>query len=164
MSCGHHPKSEGPSHLLDSAISDPKVRQKLARGAKVDRQHDVPYTGGISNDGRTVYIDRHLPTSLKIGRLSINPVPYLQVHERTEHALMTVLGMKYQQAHKLATTAEHRRLRHNGIDPAAYEAALKPYIKADDVEKLKKVPANLFMGPYRDEHDTALEKRMAEAR
>jgi hypothetical protein len=163
LSSGDHSHGKGPDHILDAALADPRVRQKLARGAKVDRTHDIPYLGGISRDGRTVYIDRHLPASLKIGRLAINPVPYLTTHERTEHAIMTVLGLKYAAAHKLATAAEERRVRRAGIDPRAYEAALKPYVKADDVEKLVRVPKDLFLGPYEDEQDTALMARMKAA-
>ena len=160
MSSGDHHHGSAPSHLLDAALADPKVRQKLARGIKIDKTHDVPYLGGISRDGRTVYIDRHLPPSLKIGGKSINPVPFLAVHERTEHAIMTTLGLKYAAAHKLATAAEERRVNAAGIDPGEYEKALQPYIKADAVEKLKKVPKDLFMGPYEDEHDSGLIRRM----
>lgn len=161
MSAGHHPKRQGEEHLLDAALADPKVKQKLARGVTIDKKHDVPYLGGISRDGRTVYIDRHLPASLKLGKLSMNPVPFLCTHERTEHAIMTSLGLKYEAAHKLATAAEHRKLRQRGYDPEAYEAALKPFIKGDEKERLTKVPGDLFLGPYEDSHDTGTLRRMS---
>jgi hypothetical protein len=34
-----------------------------ARVGPYDREHDIPYLAGYSLDGKTIYIDRHLPRS-----------------------------------------------------------------------------------------------------
>ena len=45
--------------MMDRAL-DAVVR----RVKKLDRAHDVPYLAGYSLDGKTIYIDRHMPRAL----------------------------------------------------------------------------------------------------
>jgi hypothetical protein len=47
------------SLMLDRAL-DAVVR----RVKNLDREHDVPYLAGYSNDGKTIYIDRHMPRTM----------------------------------------------------------------------------------------------------
>ena len=44
------------SFMMDRAL-DAVVRQIV----KLDRRHDIPYLAGYSRDGKTIYIDRHMP-------------------------------------------------------------------------------------------------------
>src|SRR5690348_15941432 len=80
-----------------SALANPKVKAYLDRPFTINLDYHVPYTGGSSTDGKTYYLDHELPDKFHI------PVLW---HERTEKAFRDVLGMKYSQAHELATCAE----------------------------------------------------------
>ena len=44
------------SFMMDRAL-DAVVRQI----GKLDRRHDIPYLAGYSRNGKTIYIDRHMP-------------------------------------------------------------------------------------------------------
>lgn len=147
MSAGDH-RGDG-SKSSPAVLKRPAVRRALGRPVKINRGYDVPYLAGYSKDGRTIYIDRHLPISLKIGARDINVTPYLLAHERTEKALIDAAGYDYAAAHEIATGAEHRSLVANRIDPAAYEKALAPYIKGTEKEKIAKAPPELDLTPYR---------------
>jgi hypothetical protein len=128
----------------------------------LNRDYDIPYLAGYSKDGRIVYIDRHLPTSLRIGGRLVHIFPFLIVHERTEKALLDFAGMRYNEAHELATLAEHKELERHGVSSTLYEKALDPYIKADQHEKIQRIPAELDFRPYKDSNDYKLIQRMNE--
>ena len=128
----------------------------------LNRDYDIPYLAGYSKDGRIVYIDRHLPTSLRIGGRLVHIFPFLIVHERTEKALLDFAGMRYNEAHELATLAEHKELDRHGVSASLYEKALDPYIKADQHEKIQRIPANLDFRPYKDSNYNKLIQRMNE--
>jgi hypothetical protein len=42
-----------------------RAGRRGATGQKVDRAHDVPYLAGYSLDGKTIYIDRHMPRAFE---------------------------------------------------------------------------------------------------
>ncbi len=128
----------------------------------LNRDFDIPYLAGYSKDGRIVYIDQHLPTSLRIGGRLVHIFPFLIVHERTEKALLDFARMRYNEAHELATLAEHKELERHGVSATLYEKALDPYIKADQHEKIQKIPADLDFRPYKDSNDAKLIMRMQE--
>ena len=62
-------------------VSDDVIREAvsaiLTRPRKIDRTYDIPYVAGYSKDGRTVFIDRHLPLEMNIGRVRQRIIPYL---------------------------------------------------------------------------------------
>lgn len=154
MATGHSHSGGGFSEqALDRCLEHKGVKAELKRPFKVDKTHDVPFLGGMSKDGKTVYIDRHLPALITIGHKKVNVLPYILVHERTEKAIMDQMGYTYSSAHNLATKAEHRKVREHGLKPADYEKALKPYIKADEHEKITKPPPDLEPRPYLQESD-----------
>lgn len=164
MSSGHHSAPSPSARDLSSILSDPRVWSHVMLAASVDRSHDLPYLGGYSQDGRTVYIDRHLPDVLTIDGNPVHVIPLIATHERVEKAVMDVLGYDYPDAHHVATQAEHQLVRLAGLDPTSYEDTLRPYIKAARLEQLTAVPRDLDLTPYRDEHDAALLDKMRKAR
>lgn len=157
MSTGHHHRSAAPglnSQALDRLLEDKQLREKLHRYRETDRSFDLPYLGGYSKDGGTVYIDRHLPDQLEVemdGRKrSINPVEFLRMHECFEKACIDALGYSYDGAHQAATGYERRAVL-TRLGPSwwvPYSDALKPYIKADEHEKLVSIPPDLDWTPY----------------
>lgn len=168
MSTGHnHPDFAGThsSTLCTRLLKDPEVRRFLHRYEGVDDSCDLPYLAGYSKDGKIIYIDRHLPEVLSYhhdGRTrEYRPRSFLIDHESFEKAVIDALKWKYAHAHQGATEYERRHVMQAGLLWTPYQDAYRPYIKADEHEKLKKVPADLDLTPYLD--DPALLARLKKA-
>jgi hypothetical protein len=168
MSTGHDHPGAGSSHsslLIDRLRKDPEISRLRHRYKQLDDSYDLPYLGGYSKDGKIIYIDRHLPEMLEYrhdGKIKeFRPRQYLIEHESWEKALIDALGWGYDHSHAVATAAERRTVMQDGILWKPYQGAYRPYIKADEHEKLKRVPADLDLTPYLG--DSALLTRMKKA-
>jgi hypothetical protein len=135
----------------------------LRRVQKLDRTHDIPYLAGYSVDGKTIYIDRHLPRTMAHKGRKVEVDRYLIMHEEVEKTLIDQLGLHYLHAHQIATRAEEAAVRADGILWRDYDRFMQKYVKTIGDERLKKVPKDLDLKPYRDEHDFALIKAMYKA-
>ena len=140
--------------MLDRAID------AILRRVVLDRSHDIPYLAGYSLNGKTIYIDRHLPMAFKFGDRMVQTDRYLILHEAVEKTLLDQLNLHYQHAHQIALRAEEAAVRADGIQWRSYDRAMKQYIKQIGDEKLERLPADLDRKPYRDEHDRDLISRM----
>ena len=139
------------------------VAALMQRVPNIDRNYDIPYIAGYSTDGRTIFIDRHMPKSfLKNGR-RVATDRFLATHEIVEKALLDQLELHYLHAHQIALRIEQAAVRAAGISWHAYNAFTKRYEKSIGSERLTRVPRRLDLTPYRDEDDFALLKRMAVA-
>jgi len=131
----------------------------------LDDSYDIPYLAGYSLDGKTIYVDRHLPELIhyKKGQRirEYNPRYFLTIHESVEKALIDAFGWKYEHAHDIATAAERRAVIEAGLEWQPYQDAYRPFIKADEHEKIKKAPADLDLTPYED--DPKLVSRLKKA-
>jgi hypothetical protein len=132
----------------------------LRRVKKLDRKHDIPYLAGYSRDGKTIYIDRHMPHSFRYRGRTIETDPFLILHEEVEKTLIDQLGLHYLHAHQIATRAEQAAVRASGVTWRDYDRFMQKFVKGIGDERLTKVPADLDTKPYRDEHDVDLLKRM----
>ena len=153
MASGHSQHGMGMgSHMLEKLMSDRDVITRLYQNHEINRDYDLPYLGGYSVDGKTIYLDRHLPDKVIFevdGKsYDIDPVRFLCNHEKFEKAVMDALGWAYSAAHEAATGYERRSVLAAGIPWRGYQNAMKHFIKADEAEALQKVPANLDMKPY----------------
>ena len=114
----------------------------------IDRTKDVPLAGGISKDGKTVYVDRQMPKTLTMRDGTVVDVAKATAaHEVAERTAMDA-GKSYPKAHdQNANPAENRYLRSLGVDPKEYNAALKPHLDAIAAREKAKVatgkPQNL---------------------
>lgn len=156
MSTGHrHVGGRHSSLLVDRCCKDEEVRRLLHRHEQLDEGHDVPYLAGYSADGKTIYIDRHLPEVLTYHHAGkereFRPRRFLIDHESMEKALIDAFGWKYAHAHEVATAYERRHVLEAGMPWQPYQDSYRPYIKADEHEKLKKVPKDLDLTPYEDD-------------
>ena len=139
MSSGHHGsrgsglKSEDRD--LNRALKNPKVSRLLSKPFKINRDYDIPYLGGYSVDGSTIYFDRHLPDKISFNvdgkDYTYFPETYLKCHEAFEKAVMETLGWSYSAAHEAATGYERRAVISGGLPWDGYQKSLKHYIKAD---------------------------------
>jgi hypothetical protein len=141
--------------MMDRAL-DAVVR----RAKKLDRRHDIPYLAGYSLDGKTIYIDRHMPKSFKFRGRTIQTDRFLILHEEVEKTLIDQLGLHYLHAHQIATRAEEAAVRAAGVEWSAYDRFMQKFVKRVGDERLTKVPKDLDLKPYRDEHDSDLLRRM----
>lgn len=153
MSAGHdHPGAGQNAQTVDRLLSNNDFRMHMWKLAKIDRTYDLPYLGGTSKDGTTVYLDRHLPEQLKYhcdgNHKEFDPTPFLCAHERFERAAMDCLGWGYSHAHAAATAFERRQVIQAGHSWSDYQKCMEHLAKCDEHEALQKVPPDLDMRPY----------------
>ncbi len=155
-----HQKLKLPEWYVSSLMMDRALDAICRRVKKFDRKHDIPYLAGYSLDGKTIYIDRHMPRSFKFRGRIIDTDRFLVLHEEVEKSLIDQLGLHYLHAHQIATRAEEAAVRAAGVEWRAYDRFMQKHVKGIGDERLKKVPKDLDLKPYRDEHDDDLLRRM----
>jgi len=157
-----HKKLKLPEWYVSNLMMERALDAIVRRVKKFDRAHDIPYLAGYSQDGKTIYIDRHMPRSFKLRGRAIEIDRFLILHEEVEKTLIDRLGLHYLHAHQIATRAEQAAVRAAGIRWHDYDRFMQKYVKHIGDERLSKVPADLDTKPYRDEHDDDLLQRMLE--
>ncbi len=143
--------------MLERARKSPSRRR-----IKLDRSHDIPYLAGYSRDGKTIYIDRDLPKTFTTRGRRVKVDRYLIMHEAVEKTLIDQLGLLYQHAHQIALRAEEALVRAAGVSWKDYDNFMQKFIKEVE-DTIEKLPLDLDIKPYRDEHDTKLLHRMQAA-
>ncbi len=155
-----HKRLRLPEWYVSSLMMDRALDAVVRRVKKLDRAHDVPYLAGYSLDGKTIYIDRHMPHAFKLRGRSVETDRFLILHEEVEKTLIDQLGLHYLHAHQIATRAEEAAVRAAGIKWRDYDRFMQKHVKTIGDERLTKVPKDLDLKPYRDEHDDDLLRRM----
>jgi hypothetical protein len=155
-----HAKLRLPEWYVSSLMMDRALDAIMRRVKKLDRRHDIPYLAGYSLDGKTIYIDRHMPKRFRYRGREIDTDRFLILHEEVEKTLIDQLNLHYLHAHQIATRAEQAAVRAAGVSWEAYDAFMQKYVKTIGDERLTKVPPDLDRKPYRDEHDSDLLQRM----
>jgi hypothetical protein len=155
-----HKKLRLPEWYVSNLMMDRALDAVVRRVKHFDRRHDIPYLAGYSQDGTTIYIDRHMPKSFKFRGRAIETDRFLVLHEEVEKTLIDQLGLHYLHAHQIATRAEQAAVRAAGISWRAYDRFMQKNVKRAGDERLAKVPSDLDTKPYRDEHDFDLLRRM----
>jgi hypothetical protein len=158
-----HKKLGIPEWYVSGLMLDRALDAIIRRVNKFDRKHDIPYLAGYSEDGKTIYIDRHMPRSFRYRGRNIETDRFLILHEEVEKTLIDQLGLHYLHAHQIATRAEQAAVRAAGIGWREYDRFMQKYVKRIGDERLRKVPPDLDTRPYRDEHDDDLLRRMLAA-
>jgi len=143
--------------MLDHAV------EAIMHRIHVDCGHDIPYLAGYSHDGRTIYLDRHLPKTFTSRGRRVNVTRFLVLHEAVEKSLLMMLGLHYQHAHQIALRAEEAAVNAAGVSWRDYDRFMQDYIKEAGDESLSRLPLDLDIKPYRDEHDQRLLLRMQQA-
>jgi hypothetical protein len=139
---------------MQKYVSDPRFVARMARikSIPIIKTYDIPYLGGYSEDGKKVYVDRHLDTRYNGRDIS----ELIRVHEVAEKALIDIFGMKYQQANFIATHLERKAADKISVNWEHYCDYLSPYIKQASYEELKLIPRDLDLTPYEDERDNLI--------
>jgi hypothetical protein len=150
----------GPDTAVSAAWLD-RAMTAIRRRKAVDHAHDVPYLAGYATDGKTIYVDRHLPRSyLARGGRRVRIERFLLLHEAIEKALIDEVGLHYQHAHQIATRAEQAAVRAEGLSWAEYDRFTQRYVKSLGSERVTRPPPDLDLRPYVDEHDSDVLKRL----
>ncbi len=144
-----HHKLRLPDWYVSSLMLD-RALDAILRLVRIDRRHDIPYLAGYSLDGKTIYIDRHLPKSFTYRGKEIFTDRYLIMHEAVEKTLIDELNLHYQHAHQIATRAEEAAVRGDKISWHAYDRFMQKYVKQVGDERLTRLPTDLDQKPYRD--------------
>ena len=101
-----HRKLRLPEWYVSTLMMD-RALDAVVRSVKaLDRKHDIPYLAGYSQDGKTIYIDRHMPRTMRYQGRDIDTDRYLILHEEVEKTLIDQLNLHYLHAHQIATRAE----------------------------------------------------------
>jgi len=158
-----HRKLKLPEWYVSNLMLDRALDAIVRRVKKLDRNHDIPYLAGYSEDGKTIYIDRHMPRLFKFRGRKIDTDRFLILHEEVEKTLIDQLGLHYLHAHQIATRAEQAAVRAAGVTWRDYDRFMQKYVKRIGDERLTKVPDDLDTKPYRDEHDDDLLRRMLDS-
>jgi len=141
------------SEDISDAVMAEVLKTVLSRVKKVDRDHDIPYIAGYSQNGEKIFIDRHMPKSFVHAGKRIKTDRFIILHEAVEKALLDELALNYLHAHQIALRTERAAVEAEGIDWKSYNAFTKANGKAIGDERLSKVPSDLDLLPYRNEHD-----------
>src|SRR5215472_2040965 len=131
-----HKRLRLPEWYVSSLMMDRALDAVVRRVKKLDRAHDVPYLAGYSIDGKTIYIDRHLPKTFRYRGCDIEVDRYLILHEEVEKTLIDQLGLHYQHAHQIATRAEEAAVRADKVSWRAYDQFMQKYVKQVWTEEL----------------------------
>lgn len=150
---GHYDDKPGSIAALRALlIKYPDIGRLLRVPRTLLHSFTIPYLSGISDDGRTVYIDQHIPTMDG----GINFAKYLEIHESVELALWRIAHavadlkslQNYEACHHLATAAEHYAVLSDGHTWEDYTGALRPDYAPVEGEELGRVPPDLATYPY----------------
>jgi len=158
MSAGHahiRPNEKHAAHLA-RLMANANLKALMAAHPRVDRSYDLPFLSGYSNNGRTIYVDRHFPQTVRVADRELDVTPFLIAHEHLEKSIMDCIDHDYETAHAFATTLEYEGVRAAGLTPLQYEQAIKPYVKGNDFEKLQRIPPDLDLTPYQRDSDEDL--------
>ena len=158
-----HKKLNVPEWYVSELMLERALDAIIRRLKKLDREHDIPYVAGYSVDGTIIYIDRHMPRSFKHKGRAIETDRFLILHEEVEKTMIDRLNLHYLHAHQIATRVEKAAVLACGVNWNDYDDFMQSNVKRIGDERLAKVPADLDLKPYRDEHDTELLERMARA-
>ena len=106
----------------------------------VNRSYDIPYIAGYSKDGHTVFIDRHLPRTVRFLTRKVRIDPFLLTHEIVEKALLDELRLHYLHAHQIALRAERDAVKAAGLSWWLYQRVMKAYEKPIEEESSSGCP------------------------
>jgi hypothetical protein len=104
-----------------------------------------------------------MPRTMKFRGREIDTDRFLILHEEVEKTLIDQLNLHYLHAHQIAARAEEAAVRAAGLLWRDYDRFMQKHVKSIGDERLTKVPTDLDLKPYRDEHDFDLLKRMHQA-
>jgi hypothetical protein len=127
------------SEDIDYLVLLDVVKALRRRVRKITHAYDIPYIAGYSEDGKTVFIDRHLPRSFRWLLKTVRVEPFLLTHDE--------LRLHYLHAHQIAARAERDAVKAVGVSWRAYQSFMKKHEKPIEEERLIRVPTTSISRP-----------------
>lgn len=136
----------------------PLVLEWLREPYRLSHDYDIPYLGGISKDGATVFLDRRYHPLLvcPAHKHTINSAQTIPDHEITEYVCIRFYGMQYnatddlRNPHVWGNTAERLGVMALGCGWDEYNAVLDRQLSGIELENLTRCPPSLATYPYQD--------------
>lgn len=142
---------------VHSMLNDPRVVNRMDRKMRINNKYCVPYLAGTNKDSTIMYIDKHFNPVMSDGT---NVLPFLQIHEVLEKALMDFFKLHYEYAHKIATEEELQAVKKAKINVDEYKAFYKHPIQVAEHEHDGKSPPDLEHKQYKDENELKKYQRL----
>src|SRR5215467_13721379 len=76
-----HKKLRMPEWYISGLMMDRALDAVVRRAKTIDRKHDIPYLAGYSRNGKVIYIDRHMPETMRYSGRDIDTDRYLILHD-----------------------------------------------------------------------------------
>lgn len=129
---------------------------------RICKEFDIPYVGGYSKDGQTIYISRKLPISFKTSLdIDVKVLEYLVIHEITEKALMQALRYRFNAAHSIALGSEIAALRRDKVPVDEYYGFINKWVNhCMNPLNITYLPEDLDLTPYREDRCRAVLRRI----
>lgn len=152
---------------IDTKMLD-EFEAMVRKNADIVTRYDVPfgagYAKGVGINGKrmVIYIDRHVPLMVRIGRKDVSLIRYWICHEWVEKALETPVYLEYFLRHQVAERFEESAVKSDGIDPRVYDSVCDGILS--DIYKIGEwhdCPPDLDMTPYNDTKDPCRNKMWA---
>src|SRR4051812_19948203 len=131
------------SEDIDDSVLLDVVKALRRRVRTVSHDYDTPYIAGYSVDGKTIFIDRHLPRTIRLLLKTVRLESFLLTHEIVEKALLDELRLHYLHAHQIAMRVERDAVKAAGVSWWAYQSFMKSM-----QSRLKKRSWSVFPGPW----------------
>lgn len=129
------------------------LTKRLGSEIKINADYDIKYTGGYSNDGKTIYIDRNFPKNLNINGKEVSTLESIGRHHELTEKWLTDDAYEYPYAHEIADGIEKLYVESLGIDWKAYSDEVGKHLHDTYARKLQKSPKDLDLSPYIYSHD-----------
>jgi hypothetical protein len=167
VSSGHLKHEAKGGIELHQMLGESDTATLLEIRRTTDYNHDIAYAGGISVDGRTVYVDCNLREEVLRGHVYVRGMTPTQIitawakrHEIGEWAIEMGDNPSdtYQSSHGFATAWEEEFVRGLGVTPDRYEECIREGLKRCQRHFIglgtkANPPTDLWCGPYLDDPD-----------
>lgn len=124
------------------------IERKDSKGIRLSTNFDIKYTGGYSLDGKTIYLDEHFPTTLKVEGKIISTLESIGLHHELPEKWMSDNGYEYPHAHEIATGIEKKYVESLGITWKGYCSEVDKNLRKVYRTQLQKSPPSLDLAPY----------------
>ncbi len=164
LSNGDKVRLEGNNLIHDGNAIGTLIIKKSGSDIKINIDYDIKYTGGYSNDGKTVYMDRNFPKSLSIAGKEVNTLESIGRHHELTEKWLSDDAYEYPYAHEVADGIEKQYVGSFGIDWKAYSDEVAKHLRETYARKLLRSPKDLDLSPYIYWHDNKAIEEIRESR
>ena len=144
---------EGNKLTYNGTIIGTLILKKSGADIKISTIYDIKYTGGYSNDGKTIYIDKNFPKTINVAGKEISTLESIGRHHELTEKWLTDDAYEYPYAHEVADGIEKQYVESLGIDWKAYSDEVAKHLHETYARKLQKSPKDLDLSPYIYSHD-----------